>query len=121
MATANIESILISIKKLLGIVEEDESFDDELVIHINSVFFTLYQLGVGPKGFSIEDETATWETFLEDREDLQAVRSYIYLRVRLMFDPPQMGYLVESMKKQCEEFEWRLNVQVEEKQEEEAG
>jgi hypothetical protein len=115
-------SILTSVKKLLGIQEEDESFDVELILNINSVFMILNQLGLGPtEGFFIESKEDAWTDFLQERNDLNAVKSYVYLKVRLMFDPPQMGYLVESINKQCQEFEWRLNVQAETKINSEEG
>ena len=108
------DSILTSIKKLLGIEEEYEHFDTELIMNINSVFMILMQLGVGPaEGFSIEDKNATWSSFLAGRLDLNAVKTYGYLKVRLMFDPPQIGFLLESVNKQITELEWRLNVQAE--------
>lgn len=108
------ESILKSIKRLLGIGIEYDDFDSELIMHINSVFMILTQLGLGPEtGFRIKDSEDTWTSFLEDRVDLESIKSYMYMRVRLMFDPPQMGYLVDSITKQCTEFEWRLNVQIE--------
>jgi hypothetical protein len=108
------DSILTSVKKLLGIQEDDESFDVELVLNINSVFMILNQLGLGPEeGFFITSKEDSWLDFLQDSNDLNTVKSYVYLKVRLMFDPPQMGYLVESINKQCQEFEWRLNVQAE--------
>lgn len=108
------DSILTSIKKLLGIEEEHKFFDDELIIYINSVFATLIQLGLGPKeGFAIESEFDTWDSFLDNQSDLNSVKTYIYMKVRLMFDPPQMGYLIDAINKQCEELEWRLNLQVE--------
>jgi len=107
-------SILTSTKKLLGIDEDYEHFDIDLIILINSAFFTLNQLGLGPKeGFVIESKEDEWSSFLKDRKDLEAIKSYIYLKTRLTFDPPQMGYLVDAIKKQIEEIEWRLNVQVE--------
>lgn len=107
-------SILESIKKMLGIGENYEHFDAEIIMHINSVFMILTQLGLGPEtGFRITDREDTWDLFLEDRIDLEAIKSYIFMKVRLMFDPPQMGYLVDSLVKQCTEFEWRLNVQIE--------
>lgn len=126
MADATIKtiktSILLSIKKLLGIEPEYEHFDTELILNINSVFMILNQLGLGPiEGFVIESKEDTWDSFLLDRKDLESVKTYIYLKVRLMFDPPQMGYLVESINKQCQEFEWRLNVQVENTREMEEG
>ena len=111
-------SILLSVKKLLGIEPEDKHFNDELILNINSVFMILNQLGVGPKeGFTVEDEETGWDDFLKSRTDLQAVKTYVFLKVKLMFDPPQMGYLVESIQKQCQELEWRLNVHAESKEE----
>ena len=108
------DSILTSIKRLLGVREEYEHFDVELILNINSVFMILTQLGLGPiEGFEIKDKHDTWNLFLGERKDLNAVKTYIYQKVRLMFDPPQMGYLVNAIKEQCEEFEWRLNVQIE--------
>jgi hypothetical protein len=107
-------SILSSVKKLLGIEKEYTHFDEEIILHINSAMLTLNQLAVGPtKGFRIEDDTALLEDFIGDREDLEAIRTYLYLRVRLLFDPPQMGYLVKAIEDQCRELEWRFNVQVE--------
>lgn len=105
-------SILISIKKLLGIEEIYNHFDLDLIIHINSAFFNLNQLGVGPiSGFKIEDVLAKWSDFVGERFDLESVKSYIYLKTRLVFDPPQMGYLVDAIKDQIKELEWRLNIQ----------
>lgn len=108
------ESILTSIKKLLGISEEYEHFDMDLVMHINSVFLILNQLGVGPENpFVIEDETSVWTDFIEDPTQLQAVRSYIYLKVKLLFDPPLSSAVIESTNRMISEFEWRLNVAAE--------
>lgn len=108
------ESILTSIKKLLGITEEYEHFDADIIMHINSVFLNLTQIGVGPEeGFFIEDETAEWVDFIEDAIQLQAVKSYIYLKVKLLFDPPLSSAVVESMNRQIAEFEWRLLVAAE--------
>lgn len=107
------ESILTSIKKLLGIAKEYEHFDADIVMHINSVFMTLTQLGVGPPdGFSIADEDSTWDEFLPDKKSLEAVKSYVYLKVRLMFDPPQNTGLIQAIDRQIAELEWRLNVAV---------
>ena len=107
------ESILTSIKKLLGISEDYTQFDQDLIIHINSVFLTLNQLGVGPEdGFSIEDETAEWYDFIEDNVKLQAVKSYMYLKVRLLFDPPLSSSVIDSMERMIAEYEFRLNVVV---------
>ena len=108
------ENILDSIKKLLGIDEADLNFDQELIMHINSVFMVLNQLGVGPVGgFKISSNEEVWTDFVGTRLDLESVKSYIYLKVRLLFDPPQNSFLVSSIEKQIEEHEWRLQVQVE--------
>lgn len=107
-------SILTSIKKLIGPTEDDTSFDVDIIMHINSAFFRLNQLGVGPsEGFSITDKTKTWEEFLGARKDLEAVKSYVYQKVRLVFDPPQSAFLVEALKESIKEFEWTINVQAE--------
>lgn len=104
------ESILNSIKKMLGIQADYDHFDPDIIMHINSVFMTLTQLGVGPKkGFYIEDDTTSWLEFIPELTKLQAVKSYIYLKVRLLFDPPQSSAVLESMNKQIAELEWRLN------------
>lgn len=107
-------SILTTTKKLLGIEEGYHQFDQDIIVYINNAFFTLMQLGVGPSmGFSISDETASWESFFGDRKDLEVVKTYVYLKVRLAFDPPQTSYLIDAIKNQCSELEWRMNVQVE--------
>ena len=108
------ESILTSIKKLLGIAEEYEHFDNDIIMHINSVFMILTQLGVGPStGFVITDSSASWDDFLpEGGEKLQAVKTYMYMKVRLMFDPPTSSAVMESMNRMINELEWRLNVAV---------
>ena len=108
------ESILTSIKKLLGIDEEYTQFDSDIIMHINSVFLNLTQLGVGPsEGFQIEDDSDTWEDFIGDSNQLQAVKSYAYLKVKLLFDPPLSSSVIESMNRMVTELEWRLNVAVE--------
>lgn len=107
------ESILTSIKKLLGIVEEYEHFDADLIMHINSVFSILTQLGVGPiDGFSIQDESAVWTDFIQDNSKIELVKSYIHLKVKLLFDPPLSSAVIEAMNRMISEFEWRLNVAV---------
>lgn len=108
------ESILTSIKKLLGITSEYTHFDTDIIIHINTVFMTLSQLGVGPEeGFRIEDDTAVWSDYVDNDANLEAVKTYIYLRVKLIFDPPLNGSVTELMKQSINEFEWRLRFQVE--------
>ena len=108
------DSILTSIKKLLGIAEDYEHFDQDLIIHINSVLSVLTQLGVGPsEGFSIEDENATWDDFIPEDKRLSSIRSYVYMKVKLLFDPPLSSSVMESMNRMISEFEWRLNVTAE--------
>lgn len=106
------ESILTSIKKLLGIAEQYTHFDDDIIMHINSVFMTLTQLGVGPStGFVIEDDSTYWEDFISDTTKLQAVKTYIYLKVRLVFDSSSLGSAtLAAYERQIQELEWRLNV-----------
>lgn len=107
------ESILTSVKKMLGIVEEYEHFDADLIMHINSVFSILNQLGVGPsEGFFISDKAAAWTDFIGDSQKLELVKSYVYMKVRLIFDPPQSSAVMESMKNIISELEWRINVTV---------
>ena len=105
------DSILTSIKKLLGITEEYENFDQDIIMHINSAFMILNQLGVGPKsGFSISDKSSTWDEFIPESSNLEAVKTYIHLKVKLMFDPPLSSTVIEAIKSQINELEWRLNV-----------
>lgn len=107
------ESILNSIKKLLGIAEDYDYFDSDIIMHINSVFATLTQLGVGPKdGFSIDDESEKWEDFLPEERMLHSVKSYMFMKVKLMFDPPLSSAVIECTKEQIKELEWRLQVAV---------
>lgn len=107
------DSILTSIKKLLGIPEEYEQFDADITMHINSVFMILNQLGVGPKdGFLIKDKTTTWNEFVTESDNLEAVRSYVYMKVRLMFDPPLSSAVTDAINRNISELEWRLNVAV---------
>jgi hypothetical protein len=106
------DSILTSTKKILGIAEDYEAFDVDVLTHINSVFSTLNQLGIGPEeGFAIEDAVATWSDFLGDDLRLNNVKTYVYLRVRLLFDPPTTSFLIASLNEQAKELEWRINVQ----------
>ena len=107
------ESILTSIKKLLGITEECTDFDVDIIMHINTIFMTLKQIGVGPvEGFYIENNETAWDEFVADPTQLQAMKTYMYLKVRLLFDPPQSSAVMESMKRQADELEWRLNAEV---------
>ena len=108
------ESILTSIKKLLGIPEDYEHYDADIIMHINSVFMILNQLGVGPSNcFSITDKTAVWSNFISDNNNLEAVKSYVYMKVRLLFDPPLSSAVMECMNRMISELEWRLNSEAE--------
>ena len=108
------ESILTSIKKLLGPEETDTQFDEDIIIYINSAIMRLNQLGIGPsEGYSIKDKENKWSELIGTRKDLDAVKSYIYLKVRLIFDPPQSGFLVDAIKSQITELESTLNIQAE--------
>ena len=108
------DSILTSVKKMLGIEEEYTHFDSDVTMHINSVMLSLNQLGVGPStGFMITDSTETWSDLLLDRLDLMAAKTFIFLKVKLVFDPPSSGFVVDAMERQIKELEWRLNVQAE--------
>lgn len=107
------ESILDTIKKMLGIPTTDTAFDQDILVHINTAFMILNQLGVGPVTvYSIEDATPTWVDFLTDSVMYSAVKTYVFLKVRVLFDPPGTSFLLESYNKQIQELEWRLNVQV---------
>lgn len=113
------QSILLTVKKMLGIAEEYHAFDLDIIVNINSVFLTLNQLGVGPTmPYQISDTEQTWMDFLGDQmEFLAGVQMYVYLRTRLLFDPPTNSFLVDSMRKQCDELEWRFTVQPKTQQE----
>lgn len=107
------DSILTSIKQQLGIVEDYDAFDNELIIHINSVLRILNQMGVGKTGFNISDSSATWSDFLGEHEkDLSDVKTYVYLKVRTIWDPPTVGSHVTAMENMIKELEWRINVQI---------
>lgn len=106
------DSILISIKKLLNIAEDYEYFDPDIIMHINSALLVLTQLGVGPSnGFTISDKFAIWDDFIGDA-NLEMVKSYIYLKVKLLFDPPTSSAAMDAANRMISEFEWRLNVAV---------
>ena len=105
------ESILKSTKKILGLADDYTPFDLDVMTHINAAFSILNQLGVGPiDGFFIEDEQALWSDFLVPPNQLHLVKTYIYLKVRSLFDPPSTSYLIEATNNQIKEYEWRLNV-----------
>lgn len=105
------ESILTSIKKLLGVTEDYTVFDQDIMMHINTVIMVLDQIGVDSKhGYFITGKEETWSDFLGDRTDIEAVKSYVYLKVRLLFDPPQSSAVMEAINQQISELEFRINV-----------
>lgn len=105
-------SILSDIKSLLGAGNID-GFDNDILMHINSVLLVLRQLGIGPSAGIIIDKDTTWSDLLEGRDEmLQTVKSYLYLKVRLNFDPPTSGSVMQAMKELIAEYEWRMNVAV---------
>lgn len=105
-------SILDSTKKILGLEADYTAFDLDIITHINTVFSDLQLLGVGPvEGFAIEDAEAEWDDFLDSDFKMNSVKTYVYLRVRLLFDPPTTSYLINSLQDQLRALEWRLNVQ----------
>lgn len=113
------DSILTSVKKLLGITEEYTQFDTDIIIHINTVFMILHQLGVGPvKPFSITDKKAIWSDFIKDVDLIESVKTYMYMKVKLYFDPPQTGPSSDALNNLISELEWRLNVAADHSREE---
>lgn len=109
-------SILTSIKLFLGITEEYEHYDPQIIMHINTAFMLLSQLGVGPiEGFTITDKSSVWSEYIQVEDNLEAVKSYIGYKVRLMFDPPSSSAITESINRVISELEWRLNVEAEAK------
>lgn len=105
------QSILTSTKKILGIDQGYTVFDLDIVTHINAAFSILTQLGVGPEeGFMIEDESTLWEEYPVPLEQLNLVKTYVFLKVRILFDPPGTSYLIKAATDQIQEYEWRLNV-----------
>lgn len=107
------ESILTSTKKLLGIDEDYTEFDLDIIMHINSVFSVLQQLGVGPDtGFAITNKNAVWSDFTSGNAAINDVKSYVFLKVKLLFDPPTNSSILNSYNEMIKEYEWRLNVAV---------
>ena len=105
------ESILTSIKKLLGIGEECTHFDDQIIMHINTVLSILTQVGVGPSsGFAIENSTDKWEEFVGEDPRFNMVKTYVYQKVKMVFDPPTSSTHMEALKQSIAELEWRLNI-----------
>ncbi len=114
------ESILTSVKKMLGITKDHTVFDTDIIIHINSVFMILNQLGVGVDGYSITNDLDAWSDFIpENSKNFESVKTYVYLKVKLIFDPPMSSAVMEAMKQMISELEWRLNVEAESGEKEE--
>jgi hypothetical protein len=105
------ESILKSTKKILGLADDYTPFDLDVITHINAAFSILDQLGVGPVGgFLIEDDTTLWADYVVPPNQLHLIKTYIYLKVRSLFDPPTTSFLITATNDQLKEYEWRLNV-----------
>lgn len=111
MALAD-QSILDSVKKVIGMDPSYEAFDEDIIMHINSQFSKLYNLGVGPKtaAFEIEDNKAKWSDFLQGKTNINMAKTYVYMAVRLIFDPPPTSFGIAAVQKEIEEMGWRLNV-----------
>lgn len=107
------DSILLSIRQLLGIPTQDNNFDAELILHINNSISILTQIGIGPPtGFKITGTSETWESLTQGRLDLEMIKTAVYLRVRLTFDSPQNSFLVTSIQEQLKELDWRIEIAV---------
>lgn len=107
------DSILKTVKNYVNVNNEDDVFDDELILDINSTFLTLNQIGAGPeKPFTISDDTSVWSDFMTNIDDVSAIKSYVCMRVRRMFDPPTSGSLDNALKELIAEYEWRINIAV---------
>lgn len=107
------ESILITIKKLLGLDKDYEAYDTDVITKVNTFLFTLTQLGVGPAtGFRITGKYETWDEFIGDRIDLEAVKDFIHMKARITFDPPNSAAALQALKEEAKELEFRINVQV---------
>ena len=108
------ESILATIKKMLGLEADYTPFDMDIIVLINSAFMTLNQLGVGPKeGFAIKDYSSKWSDFVTNNVMMNSAQEYVYMKVKMVFDPPSNSYVMDAMKQRCQEYEVRLNMQAE--------
>jgi hypothetical protein len=109
------QSILKTVKKLVHIPPENDEYDEDIILHINSAFSDLHQLGLGPDDdFIIENDTATWDEYIGSTKYIQSVKTWVVLKVRLVFDPPATSFTIDAYQKQLDELTWRLNVQREE-------
>lgn len=107
------ENILLTIKAMLGLGENQNEFDQELMIYINGALFTITELGVGDPTFQIKTGDEVWNDFLKDQDDVNIIKEIVYLRVRLIFDPPSSQFVADALQKKLDEDEWRLIVEVE--------
>ena len=104
------DNIFNSVKKVVGLLGDDGSFDEDILLHINSVVSTLRQLGLSiPADFYVRDDVQTWQDLLGEFRDLDLVKSYMTMKVRLMFDPPSSSFGLKSMEEMAKEYEWRIN------------
>ncbi len=113
MEENDLNSILVSIKKLLGLSKDYDAFDADIIMHINTVIMSCNQLGVGVYGYSISGKDDQWSDFISEDDNLQAVKTYIYLKVKMLFDPPTNSSVIESIQNSIHELEWRLNNEAE--------
>ena len=111
---SNNDSILTTVKKLIGLDEEYDAFDQDILIFINSILFELEQIGLKPKeGFALSDKTAVWLDYTDDERVLNALKPYIYLKTKLIFDPPTSSSVADSINKVADRFEWRIHMYTE--------
>lgn len=108
-------SILYTIKRMLGVAQEEGPFDTEIEVGINAALMALNQIGIGPAGFVVSGVEQTWSDLLDDYNDLEAVKMYIYIKTRLVFDPPTNSFLVSALEDQLKEYEWRLSIRTDER------
>lgn len=110
------ESILVSIKHLLGVLADDTSFDQDILANVNAALSTLTQIGIGPEyGLLVEGEQTKWTEFVSEIAEYQAAKMYVYTRTRLAFDPPTNSFVVNELRNQMEEYHWRLSIMAEQK------
>lgn len=108
------DSIVVTIKKMLGLEDAYTPFDTDIKVYINSAFMILTQMGVGPKeGFSVKDYNEKWSDFLTNEVRLESVKTFVYLKVKMMFDPPTNSFVMDAMNREADQLLWRLNVQAE--------
>lgn len=107
------DSILNFVKSMIGVDEDYTHYDSDLIAYINLTIFNLSQIGIGSGNIVVRNKEDKWELILGERKDLEAVKTYVYLKVRLLFDPPQHAYLIEAIQREIDQIEWRLNVKIE--------